>query len=362
MLKAMIVDDDVCVAMCLRSLINWEELGYEIVAEAVNGAEGFEKALKTNPDVIICDIKMPVMDGTELCRKIREVMYDVSIIFLSAYEDFATARLALKYNVNEYILKPINKKKVQVLSDILEQIAKSYKKKDYFNRLLRSKTVEAEIQNNLKTGNRDYFADFFEEFTDCAVGDFAVVREVCYKLINTLYDYLEFMGIESGIIRNKQLKTFSDLESLKKKMDMVTFTSKLYFDVLQFGEKKEENYYHALMKKIKEYIYENYADENFGVSNVAEKFNFSPDYLGKIFGHYAGTTISSHLSAIRLDEAARLLRETETPINDISGMVGYASPNYFAKVFKKKHNVTPSDYRSAVHSVGSGLKVGVNAR
>lgn len=350
MLKVMIVDDDVNVGKCLRALIDWKSLGYEIVAEAFNGSEAYQMAIDTNPDVIITDIKMPVMDGTELCKKIRESMCDVSIIFLSAYEDFSTAQLALKYNVNEYILKPINKKKVAMLSDILAQLAENYKNKDYFNNLLRNKDMEKEILRHLKVGDVDYFVDFFEEFTQCSVGDFAVVKEACFKLVNILYDYLEYVGIDGEITSKKRPKTFFELEELKKKMDMVTFTSKLYFDILQFGNKKKDDYYHTIMANIKSYIQNNYGDPSFNVSSVADKFNFSPDYIGKLFSQFNGTTISAYIAAIRLNKAIELLRDTEISINDITSIVGYASPNYFAKVFKKSQNLTPSEYRTMVRT------------
>ena len=350
MLKVMLVDDDVNVGKCLRALINWNALGYEIVAEAFNGIQAYQMAMETNPDVIITDIKMPGMDGTELCKRIRESMCDVYIIFLSAYEDFSTAQLALRYHVNDYILKPINKKKVAILSDVLAQLAENYKNKDYFQNLLRNKDAEKEIIKHLKIGEVDYFVAFFEKFTNCSVGDFAVVKEACFKLINILYNYLEYAGIDGEITNKRKPKTFHELEELKKKMDMVTFTSKLYFDVLQFGNKKKDDYYHNMMEKIKAYIQDSYGDPDFNVSSVADKFNFSPDYIGKLFSQYSGCTMSAYISAIRLNKAIELLRDTEISINDIASIVGYASPNYFAKVFKKSQNLTPSEYRAMVRT------------
>ncbi len=60
--------------------------------------------------------------------------------------------------------------------------------------------------------------------------------------------------------------------------------------------------------------------------------------------------MSAYISAIRLNKAIELLRDTEISINDIASIVGYASPNYFAKVFKKSQNLTPSEYRAMVRT------------
>ena len=348
MLKAMIVDDDLNVAACLRALIPWSDLGYQVAAEASNGAEGLTKLMDIRPDVVITDLKMPVMDGAEFCRRIREVSDDTAIIFLSAYESFATAQLALRCGVTEYILKPINTKKIEQLTEVLASLAKSYHNRDFFHRLINSRELADQISDRIRCGDAAYFEKFFQEFVDCSASDFTTVQEASLKLINLLYDYLQEVGMEPAVVEERRQRTLEELRQLQKKMDKVTYTSKLFFDLLQFHQTGQEDYYHLTMERIKKYIEANAADPSFSVAAVADKFSFSADYVGKIFSKYTGMTINAYLANLRLERSLKLLRDTEVPINDIAGMVGYSSPNYFARVFKKQMDQTPTEYRTRV--------------
>lgn len=105
MYKVMIVDDEVLVRVGLKSTIDWEDLGFAVVAEASNGEQAYEAYLKHKPDVILTDIKMPKQDGLWLTKKIRQENQQVKILMLTCYNDFAYAREALKSGADDYILK-----------------------------------------------------------------------------------------------------------------------------------------------------------------------------------------------------------------------------------------------------------------
>ncbi len=105
MYKIMIVDDEMLVRIGVKALINWEELGFEIVAEAGNGQSAFEKYVAFKPDLVITDIKMPKQDGLWLTQKIKEYNPNTEIIFLTCYDDFSYAKKAIKLQVSDYILK-----------------------------------------------------------------------------------------------------------------------------------------------------------------------------------------------------------------------------------------------------------------
>ena len=105
MYKIMIVDDEMLVRIGVKSLINWQELGFEIVAEASNGLAAYEKFVALKPDLVITDIKMPKQDGLWLARKIKEYNPNTEIIFLTCYDDFTYAKEAIRLKVADYILK-----------------------------------------------------------------------------------------------------------------------------------------------------------------------------------------------------------------------------------------------------------------
>ncbi|GAA0349035.1 response regulator transcription factor [Bacillus horti] len=112
--KVLLVDDEKFVRMGLRSLIDWEKCGYEVCGEATNGEEAIHFIKQAAPDLVITDIKMPVVDGLELIREIKENLeLQTNFIIVSGHNDFAYAQKAVRYGVLDYILKPIDKDELQ---------------------------------------------------------------------------------------------------------------------------------------------------------------------------------------------------------------------------------------------------------
>ena len=123
-LKVLIVDDEKPSRELLSMLINWEELGFQIVYKAKNGKEAFEQYQKIKPDLIITDISMPVMNGLELISAIRENDHNQKIVILSCYEEFSYAKEAIRMGVSDYIIKDMITKEdlYSLLLNIKEQI------------------------------------------------------------------------------------------------------------------------------------------------------------------------------------------------------------------------------------------------
>ena len=88
MYQVLIVDDEPIVKIALRSMLDWGELGFHICATASNGKEALEKAEQFHPDLIICDLKMPVLDGIGLIKTAKDMGMDWEFLVISNYEDF----------------------------------------------------------------------------------------------------------------------------------------------------------------------------------------------------------------------------------------------------------------------------------
>lgn len=106
MYKVVVIDDEVLVRRGIVLETDWKALDCSVVAEAGNGLGGLEAVRKYDPDILICDIKMPKMDGISMLQQLREEGYDVSVIFLTAYGEFEYAQSALKLLASDYLLKP----------------------------------------------------------------------------------------------------------------------------------------------------------------------------------------------------------------------------------------------------------------
>lgn len=105
MYQVLIAGDELPEGVGIVSVIDWEKFGMEVVADVSNGQEALEAYSAYHPDVLITDIRMPVMSGMELIGKIRESDSGISIVIITCVEDFETVRGALPERVTGYILK-----------------------------------------------------------------------------------------------------------------------------------------------------------------------------------------------------------------------------------------------------------------
>lgn len=105
MIPVMIVDDEFIVRVGMRSMVDWNKYGYEVVAEASNGQEGLAQFRKYRPRLIFCDINMPDMSGLEMLEEIRKIDQDVACVILTAYQEFSYAQQAIRLGTTEYVIK-----------------------------------------------------------------------------------------------------------------------------------------------------------------------------------------------------------------------------------------------------------------
>lgn len=117
--RIILVDDEEEVRKGIIRKIDWETLGFQVVGDAENGQDALEKIEQLEPDVVMTDIRMPYMDGLTLTSWIRQKYPSVKVLIFSGFDDFEYAQQAIKLNVTEYILKPVN---VEELTRILNKV------------------------------------------------------------------------------------------------------------------------------------------------------------------------------------------------------------------------------------------------
>ncbi len=127
-MKVFLADDEVVVREGIRESFPWDDTPYTLVGEAPDGEMALPMIRDTNPDIVITDIRMPFMDGIELCRMLRTQMPWIGIIVLSGYDEFEYARACIQQGVREYLLKPIDASKLrEVLDKVSGQLAEERK-------------------------------------------------------------------------------------------------------------------------------------------------------------------------------------------------------------------------------------------
>ncbi|HZK26727.1 MAG TPA: response regulator, partial [Thermoclostridium sp.] len=132
MYKLLIVEDEKWEREGLLDFLNWEEMGIEVVGCACNGVEGERIAKALRPQIIITDIRMPVLDGIQMSNNIRSFLPDTKIIMLTGYDDFEYAKQTFSFQAFAYLLKPVQKKEiVDIIVNVLEKLEdeKNHQKK-----------------------------------------------------------------------------------------------------------------------------------------------------------------------------------------------------------------------------------------
>lgn len=119
MYKTVIVDDDFLVRSYLKQLKAWEKSGYQIIADLRDGEEALSYIEKEKTDLVVTDISMPLMDGIELIRRLRQKDLGVYVIVLSCHDDFEYVKEAMKLGANEYVLK--NSLNEESLAELLDK-------------------------------------------------------------------------------------------------------------------------------------------------------------------------------------------------------------------------------------------------
>ncbi len=156
--NVLIADDEDIVLEDLKNLIPWTENGFEIIATATNGTRAFELFEKYNPQIVISDIKMPGMDGIELCKRILAKDPNVKILLLTAYKDFNYVKDAISLGVSNYLLKhEINS---QNLLSELDKIQKEISKEQIQRHLIRNRFFKRIIEDNVVEESILEFKDY----------------------------------------------------------------------------------------------------------------------------------------------------------------------------------------------------------
>lgn len=106
MYRVLLVDDELLELEALKNYVDWEEMGIGQVSTARNGKAAWEKILAQEPDIVITDIQMPVMDGIALANRIYDLNRRIKILFLTGYDEVEYLKAAIRVGASDYILKP----------------------------------------------------------------------------------------------------------------------------------------------------------------------------------------------------------------------------------------------------------------
>ena len=355
MLKLIIADDEEIIRDRLINKIPWNTYGFEIVGAAENGRELYEMTKLLRPDVVMLDIKMPVMDGIEYTRRIRQEGFDTEIVVLSGYGEFEYARTFINLGIFEYMLKPLNKKDIgDVFKRLRYKLENTKKATNIFKRefdidnlIVCSSEMENSLVKSLRTVNYDSFVStvesMFDLFEKCGI-EFGDVLHNIFYMINYLYRYIRESNKHNQRIKDtfKLLITNCDkFDNAYELKQFVITTMKSVFDVMT---EKSNSKVNSAFDKALAYIESHYMEE-ITLEKVSEHIGVSCGYLSSIFKKENDVSFVTHLRNRRINEAIKLLTTTDKKVYEVAENCGFQTPRYFSEIFKSAVGMTPLEYR-----------------
>lgn len=343
-MEILIVDDEKMIRKGVRTLLERSDFPITMLEEAWNGKDACMRLEKNTPDVVITDIKMPVMDGIELCKNIHNKYPSIEIIILSGYEDFMYAKQALQYGVVDYVLKPITKENLH--HALLKLITKhSFEWGEGIN----EKEITV-IRNNVSALTKGVLAedlikvkDVFLEWKDyCLKQRFSILK---IKHLMNAYQFI----YKSNIV--KHIKQIADTEQLVissfSTVDQLFDVCEHYYvqqiEIIQSSRVPRSS---LIIQEVLKTIHEQYEKHDLNIKRLAEQVNISTSYLSKMFRETMNIPITRYISEYRLEKSReKLEREKEMKIIDICYASGFNDYPYFSKYFKRKYGVSPQEYR-----------------
>lgn len=157
MYKLILADDEYELRNGLGTYFPWEEIGFELAASLENGQQVIEYLESHSADVLLCDIRMPVMDGLEVAQYIYRKKLPIYMIMFSGYRDFEYAKKAMQYGARDYIVKSAKfNELVSVFRNLREQLDMENSKKKlagaskgYYQQII--ETIQEQVEREFAT-------------------------------------------------------------------------------------------------------------------------------------------------------------------------------------------------------------------
>lgn len=190
------VDDEALTLQFLQKILDWESLNIKITGTATNGRDALIKIKNEIPQIVITDIKMPVMDGVLLIEEIRKFNSSIKIIVLSAYSDFEYARKVFSSGISGYLVKPIDEEKLlNLVTKTITELKKESQEQEN-NSFTSTLAIETLIWSQINRPDKN--EDFYEKINK--------VNSVVPNLSH--FQLLSLTFSESSVTREDIIKRF----------------------------------------------------------------------------------------------------------------------------------------------------------
>lgn len=343
-------------------MIDWESHGFRVCGEACDGEEALDRIQELNPDLVVTDISMPVMDGLQLIEHCTKVLNaQCRFVILSGHDDFKFVQQALTCGVLDYWLKPIDAQEIHATLGKLHSEWLHSDGDDHAGSPPTAPPLEAAW--TVLDADDPLFVAEDRLLLAIIAGDGAVIDEAAKRLCRQLEHSFGGDG-EAGksflsnvlleliwkVIEEEMTNSAPGCEH-NLSLPILTNRADRWPDVLMsFARKLAEQL--ARQRSVTgpvwetgRFIRERYR-EPLQLQTIARMLHFQPAYLGQLFKKQMGMSFLDYVHRTRVEASRKLLRRTDLKIADIARTVGYADPEQFAAKFKQWMDMTPSQYKN----------------
>lgn len=391
MLKILFVDDDVIARRNMAQRLDWNSYGWELVYAARDGVDALDYMKNDQPDIVISDIKMPVMDGIEMARIAKDYYPDILFVFLTGYKEFEYAKQALALSAVDYLNKPIeNEGLIKVLKHAQQQCLHNREVKRMINErypLIKRHYISNLMYNSFKEADDEIFKAFDININNgMGIAMFMELNpvpkeedELALDRFQTLCSDLTgrhrgslFLGMEDfqmfiiytesdcGVRREfEECINMLELEIGSMVKEQSGSTAVFYrgtvmnsinqlYESYQRALQEKNSRTHMMLAEVKSFIEKNFGNPDLSLTQVAEHFNINHCYLTRLYKDQFGVNLYDDLIQIRMEKAAVYLKTTDMRSYEIAEAVGYRNSQYFSMSFKKYYGCTVKDFKAGL--------------
>ena len=174
------------------------------------------------------------------------------------------------------------------------------------------------------------------------------LRFIVYGIVQDLWPIVEKIKLDEG---EKEIDLLIHYTSINEFLGRL---KKLSFNIISIIESQNKNEEKAVYEDILSYIDKNYKDRNLSLKGIASQFDMTDSYLSRFFRNNSGVNFIDYLTKKRMDEACRLLIETDMLVRDVMEKVGYIDLASFSRKFKQIYGISPGKYRSEKRKQAKG--------
>lgn len=337
----LIVDDrEVFRRLFKRFKIFKDNKDFCVAFEAQNGLDAIKILQNEKVDVIITDIRMPIMDGIELLKKIKKEKLNDCVILLSEYADFSYAKEGIVLGAFDYIVKPMEENKLVELLNRVKEYLDDLENNENYN-LNNIKILPKMILNN-----DDYLYNMTKRIVEKIIeeknGNIIQINESLYSLLSFVKE--KILNERSYISKYSDLDEIFGMKSIYDEADIIeNFYEKIKL-ITQEVNKFNINCKSKLIKNICKDII-NDLENGVTLQQIADTHFVNKAYLSHLFKQETGISYVNFVTFVKIERAKILLKDTDKKIYEIAIMLGYDDSEYFSKIFKNDVKMTPTEYR-----------------